>query len=166
MFSNLLQGSMNPMFQPNQLQPRNPQRIREQLTSHGVHLPFEETSLSQAIAKSKREMKFLWIFLYSSAEDTLRFCQETLSSEAVQTFLTDHFIVWIAEVTDREGYPLVQSLGVSQSPAVIVLFHSSRGERVVADTLPGSLPPDLFLERMVNVLDKKGTLLDEAIETQ
>ena len=87
------------------------------------HPRFHEGSFASARSLAEREQRFLFVYLHcTDHQDTDAFCRQTMSSSALSQFLADNrFVIWAADVADREAYELGVSLNAASYPFVAVL---------------------------------------------
>jgi FAS-associated factor 2 len=57
--------------------------------------------------------------------NTPKFCNEVLCTEQVASFLEEHFVLWMADVQQPEGYKLTENFGVTTYPFFAVVINIS-----------------------------------------
>jgi len=147
-----------------------------------LHPSFFDGTHLQALEKSKKDIKFLLIYLHSKTSDECdSFVQNTFCSESVIQFLDEHFIVWVADANSKEGREVATLLysgnpqvqlqlqvfgNTLTTPLFAVLFRDKLGETKVLQSLYGNIGADDFIAQLVNIMDTNSSYLDEIKENQ
>jgi len=83
-----------------------------------VHGPFQT-----AQDKAREQNKFLFVYLHSDVhQDTDRFCR-VLCSDAITSFLNEHFIIWGESIFTVEGLKFFNKYSLSSFPFIGVLVN-------------------------------------------
>jgi len=128
-----------------------------------VHPSFAEESYVHAFQRSKKEFKFVVIYLHSSQhQDTDEFCSQLVATETVSGFLNDHFIVWANDIRSPEGYRLSQSLEASSFPFMAVVTNNYAGGMTMLDKWEGMINTEELMTRLTNILERHGQILTNA----
>lgn len=92
---------------------------------HGpTHPRFYRGSCQSALGNSRSNAKFLLAILHDhGAPECAQFCSTVLASALFSAFADENFIVWVGELHTPEGRAVRRALGVSHSPAVVMLAH-------------------------------------------
>ena len=93
--------------------------------AHGpVHPVFYRGSLQQALGHSRREAKFLLVYLHAADHPNCEtFAAAVLASQPFSAFVDENFVLWVADVAASEGSHARRATRVQELPAVIMLAH-------------------------------------------
>lgn len=167
----LLPGSSLPHLSPNRLF-----RASFEAVFGPRHPALAEGVLVDALAKAKRDCKFLLVysrccsscFVFFDASlrylhsphhgDTEAFCRNTLTSEAVTEFVDENFVFWAADTSSPAGLAASTALRVSSYPYLSVLYlagESARGQEIRRlGFWVGPLTVDELLVALMGVLEE------------
>ena len=93
--------------------------------AHGpVHPVFYRGSLQQALGHSRREAKFLLVYLHAADHPNCEtFAAAVLASQPFSAFVDENFVLWVADVAATDGLQARRATRVQELPAVIMLAH-------------------------------------------
>ena len=93
--------------------------------AHGpVHPVFYRGSLQQALGHSRREAKFLLVYLHAADHPNCEtFAAAVLASQPFSAFVDENFVLWVADVAAPDGLQARRATRVQELPAVIMLAH-------------------------------------------
>ena len=93
--------------------------------AHGpVHPVFYRGSLQQALGHSRREAKFLLVYLHAADHPNCEtFAAAVLASQPFSAFVDENFVLWVADVAAPDGLHARRATRVQELPAVIMLAH-------------------------------------------
>eukprot|EP00727_Mastigamoeba_balamuthi_P002122 m51a1_g11907 putative fas-associated factor 2-b-like (412) ;mRNA; f:629449-630949 len=121
-----------------------------------LHPPFFQGSLSQALSRSRADSRLLLIYLHSEHHaDTPSFCRGTLCTEAVCSFVAEHMVMWAGDVSQPQGFSLLNSLEVSAFPFCAVV--AARADTmVIAERIYGPRSADEFIAVLTSAISGAG----------
>ena len=93
--------------------------------AHGpVHPVFYRGSLQQALGHSRREAKFLLVYLHAADHPNCEtFAAAVLASQPFSAFVDENFVLWVADVAASDGLQARRATRVQELPAMIMLAH-------------------------------------------
>ena len=115
--------------------------------AHGpVHPVFYRGSLQQALGHSRREAKFLLVYLHAADHPNCEtFAAAVLASQPFSAFVDENFVLWVADVAAPEGSHARRATRVQELPAMTLAHgdieapHARRAG--AADDHPGRALP-------------------------
>lgn len=101
--------------------------------------PFSPTKWDDVLRASKRDGKFVLIYLHSSLhDDTELFCEEALKDSNVLEFMhSGQALVWGADVKHRDGTEVAGYLKACAYPFMAVCMKHQSGALLVLDRIEG-----------------------------
>ena len=95
------------------------------------HPPFHRGGYHAVLEQAKQELRFLVVYLHSEEhQDTDRFCQEVLSSQAVRDQLAaSNALLWGCSVSRPEGYRVSQVSLANKEYTTVTVTPCRRCER-------------------------------------
>ncbi|KAL1123568.1 hypothetical protein AAG570_002644 [Ranatra chinensis] len=126
------------------------------------HPVMYQGSYGQALNDSKRELRFLLIYLHKDAnQDADNFCRECLTNREVINYINCHMLFWACNVSSEEGARVSSTLRASTFPfmAVIVLRES---RMTLVGRLEGPVNSAELLTRLRAVVIANEACLDTA----
>jgi len=146
---------------------------------------FFQGTYHQAISEASKVEKFLLVYLHSSHHvNTPKFCNEVLCTEEVASFLEDHFVLWMADVQQPEGYKLTDNFGVTTYPFFAVVINISnctslagylqslgydrritRNGLMLVSSKQGEMNAKQLIEELTRTLENHGALI-QAIKSE
>ena len=88
-----------------------------------THPRFFRGTCAQALQASRRDLRFLLVYLHADSADAATFAQRVLSSALFTHFVDENLTFWVGDVASLEGRRMRQALRVQQLPALVVLAH-------------------------------------------
>lgn len=90
------------------------------------HPEFVSEGFMDALERSRREFKLLFVYLHSPDHiDTPRFCEGTLCSEVLSAFVNENFVAWGGSIRASEGFKMSNSLKASRFPFCAVVMAAT-----------------------------------------
>ena len=134
----------------------------------GFHPSFAEGALVDALARAKREGRFLLVYLHSSQHgDTDAFCRGTLSSEAVVQFVDRNLVMWAGDVTTTSGYEAALTLRATSFPHLSLLYMQGPQEVRSLGQWIGPLGVDeMLVQLMAAVEENEAALVADRAEVE
>eukprot|EP00741_Cyanophora_paradoxa_P011882 tig00020571_g11484.t1 len=127
-----------------------------------LHPPMLECSYTEALERSKRDYKFLIVYLHSDMHgNTPAFCRQTLASPAVIEFVSENFLFWAASISTPDAYALSNSLRASTYPFIAVIGNVD-GRMMCVARLEGPMTPEQLTENLLRVIETAGMHLEAA----
>jgi FAS-associated factor 2 len=163
-----------------------PQKTPQETLLPGNRKPqFFQGTYHQAISEASKVEKFLLVYLHSSHHvNTPKFCNEVLYTEPVATFLEDHFVLWMADVQQPEGYKLTDNFGLTTYPFLAVVINITnysslagylqslsynrritRNGLMLVSSKQGEMNARQLIEEMTRTLENHGALI-QAIKSE
>jgi FAS-associated factor 2 len=101
--------------------------------------PFSPDKWDDVLKASKRDGKFVFIYLHSTMhDDTQQFCEEALRDAGVLEFMhSGQALVWGADVRHRDGSEVAGFLKACAFPFVAVCMKHQSGALLVLDRVEG-----------------------------
>ena len=104
-----------------------------------THPTFVDGSYQSAVARAFQQSKFLLIYLHSPMhEDTTKFCNQVLCSQAFSSFANQNVVCWAGKIWDPEAYDLSSQLRASSYPFLALLLCQSDRVVQIADRVQGN----------------------------
>ena len=117
------------------------------------HPTFVDGSYQSAVARAFQQSKFLLIYLHSPMhDDTTKFCNQVLCSEAFSVFANQNVVCWAGKIWDPEAYDLSSQLRASSYPFLALLVCQSDRVVQVADRIQGDIKAFLCVPNYSNYL--------------
>lgn len=133
-----------------------------------VHPDFFHGTLSEALERAKRDLRFAMVILQTGEHDnTAKFNRETLISDILLTFLREHnVLVWAGDIKDPEAYQASLTYKATTFPFVAVIVaqipQGSAGSSprlFVVDRFEGYSSPENLIARLTLSIDRNGPSL-------
>ncbi|KAI8826020.1 thioredoxin-like protein [Fimicolochytrium jonesii] len=157
-------------LRPSLLTPAGPQRTGTQSSdpradAHRFLLDFEDTygrqhpeffqgTYTQALQKTKTEVRYLVVYLHSAEhDDTEEFCRQTLCSEdLISALQRRNVIFWAGDVGTVEGYQVSHILAATTYPFIAVITPNQT-RLAVATRLEGPTSPSTIIDALTAVIE-------------
>ncbi|XP_004363824.2 hypothetical protein CAOG_02985 [Capsaspora owczarzaki ATCC 30864] len=123
------------------------------------HPGFFQGSYREASNHSKRELKFLLVYLHSPSHYlTENFCRGVLTSTAFTDFVNENFVFWAGSVRTAEAFDVATLLRTVNYPflGVVVPLH---GQMVLVHRIEGVLPTETVITQLQTAIDAHGAEL-------
>lgn len=121
-----------------------------------VHPGFFQGSYNQAIEHSKRELKYLLVYIHSPHHvNTPSFCRNILCSDEFSQFVDNNFIFWAGNLQCLEGFQVSNQLEAATYPFLGLIAPLQ--QPVLVDRIEGVHSIDYLITRLNNVLDATGS---------
>ncbi|XP_049851805.1 FAS-associated factor 2-B-like [Schistocerca gregaria] len=118
-------------------------------------------SFEQALAYSKSQYKFLFVYLHSDLhEGCLSFCRNVLGAQLTSEFLGNNFVFWAGNVAYPEGSRISRVLDAFSYPHVSIWSHSSFAPDQ-AQTISGY---PAYLLKQIHDLDTSEALISHSFQ--
>lgn len=116
-------------------------------------------TFEQAVAKARREFKFVLVYLHSSLhDDTASFCRDSLGSDTIVDMVNHNFLFWMGSISLKQGYLLSSSLGVTSYP-FMGLVYTLDGRMTAVGHKEGSVGVEDLASWFTDVLETHGPQL-------
>ncbi|KAK1258389.1 hypothetical protein QJS04_geneDACA007007 [Acorus gramineus] len=115
-----------------------------------------------ALQRSKREYKMLFVYLHSPEHpDTPQFCSGSLCSEAVAAFLNENFVAWGGSIRSSEGFKMSNSFKASRFPfcAVVMATMAANDRVALVQQIEGPKSPEEMLSILQQVVEQTAPVL-------
>ncbi|XP_065844048.1 FAS-associated factor 2-like [Oscarella lobularis] len=118
------------------------------------HPPFCPLSYNDAVAKARRDINFLLVYLHSwEHEQTDRFCRDVVcSSGFVEYVERNNVIMWACDVNSHEGFRASQVMRESAYPYLAVICIND-SQMAIVGRIEGYIGCDELLARLVEILE-------------
>lgn len=148
--------------------------IREFEEDYGPNcIPFFENGYAQAYDAAKRDLKYLFVLLFSAEhDDTSAFVRDTLLSEELSSFLesnSDNVLLWAGNVQDPEAFQVSVELNCTKFPFSALIVHTPSQSSTAMSTvlrLTGPMPPTMYVSKLQQAMTQHRTDLERARSTR
>ncbi|XP_071707024.1 plant UBX domain-containing protein 10-like [Rutidosis leptorrhynchoides] len=124
------------------------------------HPRFVLEGFMDALQRSRREFKLLFVYLHSpDHQDTPRFCEESLCSEVLSEFVNENFVAWGASIRSSEGFKMSNSLKASRFPFCAVVMAATNQRIALLQQVEGPKSPEEMLTMLQRVLEESAPVL-------
>ncbi|PIN00068.1 putative regulator of the ubiquitin pathway (contains UAS and UBX domains) [Handroanthus impetiginosus] len=121
---------------------------------------FVEEGFMDALQRSRREYKLLFVYLHSPEHpDVPVFCERTLCNEMLTAFLNENFVSWGASVKASEGFKMSNSLKASRYPFCAVVMAATNQRIALLQQVEGPKSPEEIVTILQRVLDESAPVL-------
>ncbi|CAM8902506.1 unnamed protein product [Rhodiola kirilowii] len=116
-----------------------------------------------ALQRSRTEFKLLFVYLHSPDHpDTHYFCQHTLCSELMSSFVNENFVSWGGSIRASEGFKMSNSLKASHFPFCAVLIAATNQRIALLQQVEGPRTADEMVIMLQRVLEESSPVLVSA----
>jgi FAS-associated factor 2 len=149
--------------------------IQEYNNKYPVHPTFYQGTYAQALNDSKRELKFLLVYLHSEASspacmsgtqkitETINFCRNTLSHPEVISYINKNMLFWACDISAPEGYRVSHSVSARAGHYPLLIIIALRDNKMtIMGRMEGDCTPDELLARMSRVVNDNERWLNAA----
>ncbi|XVE64629.1 hypothetical protein DITRI_Ditri07aG0115900 [Diplodiscus trichospermus] len=113
-----------------------------------------------ALQRSRNAFKLLFVYLHSPDHpDSPVFCQRTLCSEPVATFVNENFVAWGGSIRASEGFKMSNSLKASRFPFCAVVMPATNQRIALLQQVEGPKSPEEMLMILQRVLEESAPVL-------
>ncbi|XP_023742389.1 plant UBX domain-containing protein 10 [Lactuca sativa] len=124
------------------------------------HPNFVPDSFMDALQRSRREFKLMFVYLHSPDHpDTTSFCEETLCSEVLSAFINENFVAWGGSIRASEGFKMSNSLKASRFPFCAVVMAATNQRIALLQQVEGPKSPEEMLTMLQRVLEESSPVL-------
>ncbi|XP_071730641.1 plant UBX domain-containing protein 10-like [Rutidosis leptorrhynchoides] len=125
-----------------------------------VHPNFACESFMDALQRSRREFKLMFVYLHSPDHpDTPLFCEESLCSEVLSAFVNENFVAWGGSIRDSEGFKMSNSLKASRFPFCAVVMAATNQRIALLQQVEGPKSTEEMLTVLQRVLEESSPVL-------
>eukprot|EP01095_Lingulamoeba_sp_RSL-Kostka_P017666 TRINITY_DN9339_c0_g2_i1.p1 TRINITY_DN9339_c0_g2~~TRINITY_DN9339_c0_g2_i1.p1 ORF type:complete len:358 (-),score=114.29 TRINITY_DN9339_c0_g2_i1:115-1188(-) len=130
-----------------------------------IHPTFFEGKFEEAINYSKEFGRFLIVYVHSGDhENTPNFCEGILFTEIIQNYVDENYVLWIADITTKEGAVINKRLKVSTYPYIGIIHVNDNGQVMLRTHRAGddimSMTVDDFMTWLLNFHENNQHLID------
>ncbi|KAK9072106.1 hypothetical protein SSX86_008538 [Deinandra increscens subsp. villosa] len=124
------------------------------------HPNFVSEGFMDALQRSRREFKLLFVYLHSPDHpDTPSFCEGTLCTEVLSAFINENFVAWGGSIRASEGFKMSNSLKASRFPFCAVVMAASNQRIALIQQVEGPISPEEMLTMLQSVLEESASVL-------
>ncbi|KAF8379977.1 hypothetical protein HHK36_027444 [Tetracentron sinense] len=124
---------------------------------------FATEGFMDALQRSRREFKLLFVYLHSPDHpDTPLFCERSLCSEAMATFINENFVSWGGNIRSSEGFKMSNSLKASRFPFCAVVMAATNQRIALLQQIEGPKSPEQMLTILQRVIEESAHVLVSA----
>ncbi|XP_071737449.1 plant UBX domain-containing protein 10-like [Rutidosis leptorrhynchoides] len=128
-----------------------------------LHPSFVGESFMDALQRSRREFKLMFVYLHSPDHpDTPLFCEESLCNEVLSAFVNENFVAWGGSIRDSEGFKMSNSLKASRFPFCAVVMAATNQRIALLQQVEGPKSPEEMLTVLQRVLEESSPVLVSA----
>ncbi|XP_077234489.1 plant UBX domain-containing protein 10-like [Tasmannia lanceolata] len=121
---------------------------------------FISEGFNDALERSRREFKLLFVYLHSPEDaDTQSFCEGTLCSEVVVEFINENFVSWGENIWASEGLKMRNRLKGSRFPFCAVVMGKANQRIVLLEQIEGPRSPVQMLAILQRVHEQNAYVL-------
>ncbi|XP_050511069.1 FAS-associated factor 2 [Diabrotica virgifera virgifera] len=119
-----------------------------------IHPVFYQGTFSQVLNDTKRELRFLLVYLHDSkAPDTDKFCNRTLADQEIIRYVNQNFLFWGCSAYSDEGTKTAAAVRASSYPFLAVLVLKDNKMTIVG-RLEGFTDAILLKQRLTNIVSE------------
>ncbi|XP_042480900.1 plant UBX domain-containing protein 10-like [Macadamia integrifolia] len=116
-----------------------------------------------ALQRSRQEFKLLFVYLHSPDHpDTPLFCERSLCSEVVASFINENFVSWGGSIRASEGFKMSNSLKASKFPFCAVVMAATNQRIALLQQSEGPKSPERLLTVLQRVAEESAPVLVSA----
>ncbi|KAI7738133.1 hypothetical protein M8C21_014542 [Ambrosia artemisiifolia] len=124
------------------------------------HVSFVEEGFMDALERSRREFKLLFVYLHSPDHpDTPRFCEGCLCDEVLVEFVNENFVAWGGSIRGSEGFKMSNSLKADRFPFCAVVMAATNQRIALLQQVEGPKSPEEMLTILQRVLEESAPVL-------
>ncbi|KAK1436116.1 hypothetical protein QVD17_01891 [Tagetes erecta] len=124
------------------------------------HPNFVSEGFMDALQRSRREFKLLFVYLHSPDHiDTPGFCEGTLCSEVLSAFVKENFVAWGGSIRASEGFKMSNSLKASRFPFCAVVMAATNDRIALLQQVEGPKSPEEMLTLLQRVVEESAPVL-------
>ncbi|XP_010252722.1 PREDICTED: plant UBX domain-containing protein 10 [Nelumbo nucifera] len=124
------------------------------------HPNFVSEGFMDALQRSRQAFKLLFVYLHSPDHpDTPSFCEQSLCSEVVTSFLNENFVSWGGNIRASEGFKMSNSLKASRFPFCAVVMSASNQRIALLQQIEGMISPEEMLTILQRVAEESAPVL-------
>ncbi|KAI9103274.1 hypothetical protein DFS34DRAFT_646659 [Phlyctochytrium arcticum] len=123
-------------------------------TYGNTHPYFFQGTYSQALAKAKRDLGYVIVYLHSGAhDDTDTFCRSTLASDDLKSFIQSRNItVWAGDIEESEGYEVSNLLSATGFPFLAIIAPDNNRMSTI-ERLEGNTSAETLMSMVATVIE-------------
>ncbi|XP_021283590.1 plant UBX domain-containing protein 10 [Herrania umbratica] len=128
---------------------------------YGTRRPnFVGEGFVDALQRSRNAFKLLFVYLHSPDHpDSPVFCEQTLCSEAVASFVNENFVAWGGSIRASEGFKMSNSFKASRFPFCAVVMPATNQRIALLQQVEGPKSPEEMLMVLQRVLEESAPVL-------
>nr|XP_043630026.1 plant UBX domain-containing protein 10 [Erigeron canadensis] len=124
------------------------------------HPSFVNEGFMDALQRSRREFKLLFVYLHSPDHpDTPVFCEGSLCDDVLCDFVDENFVAWGGSIRSSEGFKMSNSLKASRFPFCAVVMAATNQRIALLQQVEGPKSPEEMLTILQRVLEESGPVL-------
>ncbi|XP_043719407.1 plant UBX domain-containing protein 10-like [Telopea speciosissima] len=124
---------------------------------------FVAEGFMDALQRSRQEFKLLFVYLHSPDHpDTPLFCERSLCSEVVASFINENFVSWGGSIRASEGFKMSNSLKASRFPFCAVVMAATNQRIALLQQIEGPKSPEQLLTVLQRVAEESASVLVSA----
>ncbi|KAJ4951273.1 hypothetical protein NE237_028105 [Protea cynaroides] len=128
-----------------------------------IHPNFVCEGFMDALQRSRQEFKLLFVYLHSPDHpDTPLFCERSLCSGVVVSFINENFVSWGGSIRASEGFKMSNSLKASRFPFCAVVMAAANQRIALLQQLEGPQSPEQLLTVLQRVAEESAPVLVSA----